>query len=237
MKKVIVVLLAFGLAVATAMARYGVYEVKLSGKTLDAKPDGAKYIHNGEVVDTWPKVFRTGRSIKVIIIDDEELNDQFVFYKDDGEWMQDWAEIDYDLYWNNFMKETSSEDMYKYSEKGLVSLELEIEMGPAYIECHLIGPHAYSEQENGEFQWKYSLNAQGSGIGWLPVDEIEEYSGVAVKSAKIKFNNKRSHQMSDVYYDEYDATEGDEEAAVTAVENWLAEFLGGSISPDLPLDD
>lgn len=237
MKKLLIALLVSGI-VTSAMARYGYYDFRISGKFLEvANLDGGKYFYNGELDETFPKVVKRQGGVRFVIIEDEELGEQFVFFKDDeGVWEQDDANFSWDIYWENVIKESVNGE-YKYSEKGVISLEVWFDMGDVYIDCNLIGNHAFSSHENGEFEWKWALQGNGAGIGWAPVDEIGEYTGIAIRKARIKYNNKLSHMMSDAYYNELDATEGDEAAAVAAAEEWLAARLGGMAEPDLPLDD
>ena len=236
MKKLLIALLVSGIA-TSAMARYGIYPVKLNGKFIEGKEDSAKYIYNGEVEEMWNGPKLGYGKLRGYLVEDEELDDAWIFTKEDGEWMQIPVSFDVDWY-EKLINEKSNEDHYKWSEKGMVTVWLYADLGDdVELWVNMIGSYKYSESENGEYKWQMALVAKGAGEGEQYDDLLDEDVGVAVKYAKIKFNNKASHKMSDAYYEEYDATEGDEEAAVAAAEGWLADFLGGESDPELPLDE
>jgi hypothetical protein len=233
MKKLLVALLITGIA-ASAMARYGVYQLQLKGSFFESLPDKGKYIENGSVEETFPALRRVTDQLRAILIDDESLDEQFLFIPEDGVWMQVDTDLDYDIWYANQINEQYNESRYKWMEKGVVSIYMDVYLGDAYVSVNLLGNYQYSEQVNGDYSWQYALQAQGSGLGWQPVDGMEETTGIAVDRARIRYDNRRSHLMSDAYYDELGSEGGSEASAVDAAEDWLEEFLGGTSDPQLP---
>lgn len=236
MKKLIVALFAISIA-ATAMARYGVYQVQLKGSFFDSQPDKGKYIENGSVEEIFPALKRSSGKLTAVLIDDEDLEEQFLFVEDDGVWMQVDTELDYDIWYANQINDQFNESSYKYMEKGVVSIFMQFDLDDTYLSANLLGTFTYSEQgkEGADDTWKYALQAQGAGLGWQPVDGVEETGGISVDKAKLKYDNNRSHEMSDAYYNVIDNA-GSEAEAVAAAEDWLAELLGGEATPELPLN-
>jgi hypothetical protein len=233
MKKLLIALLIAGIA-TSAMARYGVYQLQLKGSFFESQPDKGKYIENGSVEDTFPALTRVIDQLKAILIDDEYLDQQFLFIEEDGVWTQLDTDLDYDIWYENQINDQYNESRYKWMEKGVVSIYMELYLGDTYVSANMLGNYQYSEKDDGEYSWKYALQAQGAGLGWQPVDGVDATTGISVDKAMLKYNNRLSHEMSDAYYDVI-GEGGSEDEGVTAAEDWLKERLRGTSNPVLPL--
>jgi len=234
MKKLLIVLFSLSIA-ATSMARYGIYPVMVKGSFIQGIPDAGKYIYNGELDSIFPAPAKGKGIVKGFLVEDEWVGDAWVFFlNDEGNWSQ--VEADWEVYWyEQFVSEISNEIQYKLTEKGMVSIYLEF--GFEGVELHAVmnGKYAYSEEEDSSgSSWKYALSAKGAGDGIIEDDPLESLVGLSVDSAKLKYNDAASHQMTDAYESVIDA-EGTEGAAVAAASAWLAAFLGDGAEPELPL--
>ncbi len=248
MKKMLIALLVSSVAF-TAMARYGIYSIVMNGQYLDMRDDGGKYIYNGEVEETFPFVYATDGKLEGFIVEDEYDGEYFLFFKEEGKWMQVPISVSQQLWYTNISIYKESGQHWKSREKGMVSMVLYMDLGDMYLQVTLLGNYSSSEKSRGKdvSSWKYDLIAQGAGQGEMTlgdmyavtdmamVDKGAYTTGVVVTDARLRYNNKVSHKVDDVYDDVMDG-EGSETEAIAAVEDWLEKWLGGDAEPDLSDD-